>query len=132
MFDYWETNIGLTEDAETLEEGPRCGEPAFYEPWHAKVFSLTVAIINQEDIDWNEFETRFVDEINRRQSQERFINKHGCRYEGFESVYYRQWISALERLLVEKDILKRKEIEQRNSETGGEESTEQKSVKVAI
>ncbi|WP_435158852.1 nitrile hydratase accessory protein [Haladaptatus sp. DFWS20] len=71
--------------------------PTFDAPWQARAFALAVALTdNQADetLTWQEFQTRLVEEVNADR-------ENG----GQEAVYFRQWLTALERSLVERGIL---------------------------
>lgn len=62
----------------------------FEAPWQARAFGLAVAFTDAAGLDWEAFQSRLVDEVG------------ADRAEGEpEAVYYRQWLAALESLLVE-------------------------------
>ncbi len=68
----------------------------FDEPWQARAFALAVALTDERDLDWERFQSRLVDEVD------------GATAEGAtdaEGTYYRQWLAALERLLVEEELV---------------------------
>ena len=71
--------------------------PTFEAPWQARAFALAVALTDEHEADapsWDEFQSRLVAEVD------------ADREEGDpETVYYRQWLAALERLLVERNVL---------------------------
>lgn len=71
--------------------------PTFDAPWQARAFALAVALTDEhadETLTWQEFQTRLVEEVSAdRENGEP------------EAVYYRQWLTALERSLVEREIL---------------------------
>ena len=71
--------------------------PTFEAPWQARAFALAVALTDERDEEtpaWDEFQSRLVEEVD--------VDRDG---DDPEAVYYRQWLSALERLLVERDVL---------------------------
>lgn len=68
--------------------------PTFDAPWQARAFALAVALTDGEDLDWREFQVRLVEEVEAGRDET-----------DAEAAYYRQWLSALERLLVERDAL---------------------------
>ncbi|WP_266081985.1 nitrile hydratase accessory protein [Haladaptatus caseinilyticus] len=71
--------------------------PTFDAPWQARAFALAVALTDElgdETLTWEEFQTRLIEEVNAdRENGEP------------NTVYYRQWLTALERSLVERGIL---------------------------
>jgi nitrile hydratase accessory protein len=78
---------------------PESGDdaPTFDAPWQARAFALAVALTDEhpeETLTWDEFRTRLVEEVN--------AEREVC---DPEVVYYRQWLTALERSLVEREIL---------------------------
>ena len=77
--------------------GPGDDAPTFEAPWQARAFALAVALTDEgetETLTWEEFQSRLVAEVD------------ADREDGDpETVYYRQWLAALERLLVERDVL---------------------------
>jgi nitrile hydratase accessory protein len=71
--------------------------PTFDAPWQARAFALAVALTDEhpeETLAWDEFQTHLVEKVNA----EREAGDP-------EAVYYRQWLTALERSLVEREIL---------------------------
>jgi nitrile hydratase accessory protein len=72
---------------------PGADAPTFDAPWQARAFAIAVAITDESAADglrWAEFQDRLVDEIDADDG---------------EAAYYRQWLAALERLLIERDLL---------------------------
>lgn len=77
--------------------GPGDDAPTFEAPWQARAFALAVALTDEreaETLTWEEFQSRLVAEVDAD-------HEDGDP----ETVYYRQWLAALERLLVERDVL---------------------------
>lgn len=76
---------------------PEPGEdaPTFDAPWQARTFALAVALTDEDDLPWAEFQSRLVAEVDAADPAS----------EDTEGAYYRQWLAALERLLVEDDLL---------------------------
>ena len=71
--------------------------PTFDAPWQARAFALAVALTDEhaeETLTWNEFQTRLVEKVNADREDE-----------DPEAVYYRQWLTALEWSLIEREIL---------------------------
>ena len=82
----------LDDDVATPDDAP-----TFEAPWQARAFALAVALTDEREVDapsWDEFQSRLVEEVD------------ADREEGDpETVYYRQWLAALERLLVDRNVL---------------------------
>jgi len=71
--------------------------PTFDAPWQARAFALAVTLTDEHACDaltWQEFQSNLVREVH---SDEEDGNP--------ETVYYRQWLTALEQLLVDRGIL---------------------------
>jgi nitrile hydratase accessory protein len=86
------------------DDPPEPGEetPTFAAPWQARAFALAVALTDERDAEsltWDEFQSRLVAAVD--------ADPEGSDVdaEDPEAVYYRQWLTALERLLVERDVL---------------------------
>lgn len=77
--------------------GAECGsgEPVFAEPWQAQVFAMTVALHERGHFQWSEWAGHLARAIRDAQAQ-------GDPDDG--STYYRHWLVALERLLVDKGL----------------------------
>jgi nitrile hydratase len=65
---------------------------AFETPWQARAFAVTVALRREGAFEWGDFQRRLVDELDGTPA-------------GDEAGYYRAWLRAAERLLVETDVL---------------------------
>jgi nitrile hydratase accessory protein len=78
----------------------RNGELVFEAPWQSRIFGATVAMHEAGLFEWREFQGRLIEEIARQDSED----------------YYRRWLTAFERLLVERGLLGRDEIERRAGE----------------
>ncbi|MFB6124287.1 MAG: nitrile hydratase accessory protein [Haloferacaceae archaeon] len=81
--------------SDALPPDPREDAPTFDAPWQARAFALAVAFTDEDDLPWDEFQTRLVDEVDADRES-------GA---DADDVYYRQWLAALERLLVDRDLL---------------------------
>jgi nitrile hydratase accessory protein len=88
-------------------EGPprSNGELVFEEPWQARAFGLAVGLVEEQELDWEEFRVRLIDEIGA------WEREHGDAPAGAYS-YYERWLAALERLLVETGMASAAEIEE--------------------
>ena len=65
--------------------------PTFEAPWQARAFALAVALT--EDTPWERFQRRLVSEVDEDAAPDP------------EAAYYRQWLRALERFVVEGGLL---------------------------
>jgi nitrile hydratase accessory protein len=68
----------------------------FDAPWQAQVVALVVQLSKTGHFSWNEWVRVFSQEIARSPS---------CTGESVNDTYYRQWLDALERIVVEKGLL---------------------------
>ena len=79
---------------------PRDGAgPVFREPWEAQAFAMALALHERGLFTWNEWAATLADEIKAAQAA-------GDPDSG--ETYYRHWLSALERLVAEKQIAERR------------------------
>jgi nitrile hydratase accessory protein len=72
-------------------------EPVFQEPWEARVFGLTLALVKRGLFSYEEFRQHLIDRIGAPQAS---------------SSYYVNWMAALERTLADRGALASEEIEQ--------------------
>lgn len=82
----------------------RNGELVFQEPWEGRAFGLAVALQERGLFHWEAFRTRLIAaiaEADRRPA------------EAERPEYYKNWLAALQKLLVERGFLTRDEIEER-------------------
>ncbi|HXR34714.1 MAG TPA: nitrile hydratase accessory protein [Candidatus Binataceae bacterium] len=79
----------------------RNGEPVFNEPWESRVFAIAVALCERGLYDWDEFRDRLIAEISAADRR------------GDLSTYYERFMTALERLMLDKGICLREEIDRR-------------------
>jgi nitrile hydratase accessory protein len=96
------------------------GGATFAEPWQARAFALAVAVTDEEDGSgvgsWSEFQARLVGEIEDSDSAAGLVNREEpAALGGDEDRYYRQWLTALERLLadggIDEDALRERALE---------------------
>jgi len=83
----------------------RNGEPVFNEPWESRIFGAAVVLCERGLYEWDEFRELLIAEIaaadaGRDPSAE------------VQSPYYEHFLAALERLLIDKGICAKEEIEQ--------------------
>jgi nitrile hydratase accessory protein len=89
----------------------RNGELVFDEPWESRAFGLAVTASEAGVYDWEEFRQGLIAEIGAWESE------HGRDHlEGGEWRYYPRWLASLERVLAEKGVVARDELERRMDE----------------
>jgi nitrile hydratase accessory protein len=71
--------------------------PAFEAPWQARAFAVAVALT--EDVPWERFQRRLVEEVNRGSDRPSAPDRDP------EATYYRQWLRALERFVTDEGLL---------------------------
>ena len=87
----------------------KAGEPVFSSPWESRAFSVAMALYERGVFtDWEEFRSRLIAEI---ADWERANPGSAEKWN-----YYERWLAALERLVVEKGILSRQEIDAKAGE----------------
>ena len=69
--------------------------PVFAEPWQAQAFALVVRLSAEQHFTWSEWSSVFSDELKAAAAS-------GTPDDG--SSYYHHWLTALERLVVEKRL----------------------------
>ncbi len=84
------------------------GELTFEAPWQGRAFGLAVALYHRGVFVWDEFRDRLIAEISSQDTK--------ASEEDPGSAYYERWLSSLEKLLVEKGLLSREEVESRRAE----------------
>jgi nitrile hydratase accessory protein len=82
----------------------RNGEPVFNEPWESRIFGAAVALCERGLFEWDEFRERLIAEIAAADAK-------ADAAEHVRSTYYEHFLSALERLLIDKGICAKEEIE---------------------
>lgn len=75
--------------------------PVFVEPWHAQVFALAVRLSEQGHFTWPEWAATFSEELARASAA-------GAPKDG--SAYYDVWLTALERLLLDRNLATPKQL----------------------
>lgn len=81
------------------------GELVFEDPWQGRVFGIAVSLHEAGRYDWASFQERLTEEIRRQGDDDRTA-----------SDYYRHWLAALERLLVDRNLIDADELAERVSE----------------
>ncbi len=85
---------------ETINPPRKNGELVFDAPWEGRSFGLALALHQQGIFGWEEFRQRLIANIAAHERGD----------------YYEQWLCALERLLVDKEIFAPEEIPTRIAE----------------
>lgn len=101
-----------TEESAVSHPSPPATEsddPTFAAPWQARAFALTVALRREDDFPWAAFQQRLVEELD--EDPERDVDAEDVA--DVESAYYRAWLAALERLLLEADVIDDAELAER-------------------
>jgi nitrile hydratase accessory protein len=73
------------------------GELVFQEPWEGKVFAMAVALHQNNIYPWDDFRDKLAGEIGAAEKRD---PQHET-----EKYYYEHWTRALEKLLVEKEVV---------------------------
>ncbi len=76
--------------------------PVFKEPWEAEAFAIALALFDRGVFTWGEWATTIGDEIRKAQAA-------GDPDTG--ATYYRHWLSTLERLVTEKQVTTREQLD---------------------
>lgn len=85
----------------------RNGELVFNEPWESRIFGAAVALCERGLFAWDEFRERLIAEIMAADTK--------LDASAQPSPYYEHFLSALERLLIDKGICAKEEIERHES-----------------
>ncbi len=80
------------------------GELVFEAPWEGRAFGMAVALNENGEYEWSEFQNLLAAEIaDAEQGHD-------------SSTYYERWLASLEKLLLDKGMLEAKELEVRTTE----------------
>ena len=79
----------------------RNGEPVFNEPWESRAFGMAVGLCERGYYPWSEFQAGLIAEITAADA----------RHE--QSTYYERFLRVLQKLIVEKNVCAKTEIEER-------------------
>ena len=97
--------------AETEGLPRRNGELVFEEPWEARAFGLAVVVCRERGLNWDQFRSRLVEEIDAWEPDP-----------GDTWSYYDRWLDALERLVVEFDLVDADELTERAARLAHEDA----------
>ena len=76
-------------------------QPIFAEPWEAYTFAIAVKLSEKGLLKWSEWSDALAEEIKEAKDQGQ---------PDFGNTYYQFWLSALETILLEKNILKKSDL----------------------
>ena len=79
-------------------------QQVFAEPWEAHVFAIAVKLSEKGLLKWSEWSDALAEEIKEAKDQGQ---------PDFGNTYYQFWFSALETILLKKNILKKSDIKSR-------------------
>ena len=95
-------------DLDALPAIPRDGEgPVFRAPWEAQAFAMTLRLHAQGHFTWTEWTERLAAEI---------AAARGRGDPDLGNTYYRHWLAALERLVTDKGLITRAQLDRREVE----------------
>lgn len=97
-------------DVRAATEPPGEDDVVFEAPWQARAFAITVALRREDDVPWAAFQERLVEELETEADRD---VEAATDPKDVESSYYRAWLSAFERLLLEEDVLDGDELAER-------------------
>jgi nitrile hydratase accessory protein len=91
------------------------GELVFDEPWQSRAFGLAVGLAERGVFEWEEFRTRLIAAV-----------RDGAGDSGANpaTLYYRQWLAALETLLVDKGVIQARDVAARAAQFASGERDE--------
>ena len=78
--------------------------PVFAEPWEAHAFAIAVKLSEKGLLKWSQWSDALAEEIKK-------AKEHGM--PDFGNNYYQFWLSALETILLDKNILKKSDLNSR-------------------
>ena len=87
---------GLLHDSDKDEQ-----QPMFAEPWEAHAFAIAVKLSEKGLFKWSDWTNALAEEIKEAKVQGQ---------SDFGNTYYQFWLSALETILLEKNILKKSDL----------------------
>jgi nitrile hydratase accessory protein len=84
------------------------GELVFDAPWQSRAFGMAVRLHQQGLFHWDEFRDRLIEEIAEQPGEDPSASP--------ATIYYRQWLAALEKLLLDKALLAKSDLDARAEE----------------
>lgn len=102
----------LESDATPTEDG----DPVFEAAWQARLFGLSVSMRGEDGVfEWESFQQRLAEEI-ATDDDSVASDGRAVTADDLEDGYYRQWLAAFERLLVENGHVDREQLQKRAAE----------------
>ena len=83
------------------DSGKHEQQPVFAEPWEAHAFAIAVKLSEKGLFKWSDWTNALAEEIKEAKDQGQ---------PDFGNTYYQFWLSALETILLEKNILKKSDL----------------------
>ena len=80
------------------------GELVFQAPWEARAFGLAVALNETDLYEWREFSSQLAAEIADAEQNNN------------PSSYYARWVASLEKLLIDRGLISREQLDARTAE----------------
>jgi nitrile hydratase accessory protein len=102
----------LTGDAAVPRQN---GELVFEEPWQNRAFGIAVGLAERGVFEWEEFRSRLIAAVRDR------VGDPGA---SPATLYYRQWLVALEALLADKGLVQARDVAVRAAEFAAGERDE--------
>ena len=96
-----EESINTSFPALLHDSGKDEQQPVFAEPWEAHAFAIAVKLSEKGLFKWSEWTNTLAEEIKEAKEQGN---------PDFGNTYYQFWLSALETILLEKNILKKSDL----------------------
>jgi nitrile hydratase accessory protein len=84
------------------------GELVFDAPWQSRAFGMAVGLHQQGFFQWDEFRDRLIEAIAAHCGEDPSASP--------ATTYYRQWLAALEKLLLDKGLLAKSDLDARAEE----------------
>lgn len=89
------------------------GELVFEEPWEGRSFGIALALYHSKTItNWEDFRSKLIEEIGKWEKE----NPNKSNQSDPNWNYYEHWLGALERLVLDKNLLEVEDIENRAKE----------------
>ncbi len=109
-------------DASGPDAPPRKnGELDFEEPWESRAFGIAVTLGKESVFEWGRFQQSLIAEIAAWEADHR--DAEGS-VDSSEWSYYERWLAALERVLLDQQLISQEEVEARMERIAEEEAHE--------
>lgn len=79
------------------------GELIFEAPWQSRAFGIAVGLHQKGLFHWDEFRDRLIEAVAAHPGDDSTASA--------ATIYYRQWLAALEKLLLDKGLLAKPELD---------------------